>query len=70
VKIVGSATLRIASPPGGGSPLIRFVSPPDPLEFGASTAAPSDLAFVQYLGDPPDFQVVDSNGSSWPSRIG
>lgn len=28
VKIVGSGTLRIASAPGGGAPVIRFVAPP------------------------------------------
>ena len=50
VKIVGSGTLRIASAPGGGAPLIRFVAPPDPLDPAAPTGAIVSLGF-----EPPHF---------------
>jgi hypothetical protein len=45
VKIVGSGTLRIASAPGGGAPVVRFVAPPDPLDPGAPTGALVGLTF-------------------------
>src|SRR6476469_2079345 len=45
VRIVGSGTLRIASVSGGGAPLIRFVSPPDPLDPAAPTGAVFGLGF-------------------------
>ncbi|WP_426163647.1 hypothetical protein [Sandarakinorhabdus sp. DWP1-3-1] len=45
VKIVGSGTLRIASAPGGGAPVIRFVAPPDPFDPDAPTGALVGLTF-------------------------
>jgi hypothetical protein len=45
VKIVGSGTLRIASSPDGGAPVIRFVAPPDPLDPNAPTGALVGLTF-------------------------
>ena len=56
VKIVGSGTLRIASAPGGGAPLIRFVAPPDPLDPAAPTGAIVSLGF-----EPPHFFLGSSD---------
>jgi hypothetical protein len=56
VKIVGSGTLRIASAPGGGAPVIRFVAPPDPFDPGAPTGPLVTLGF-----EPANFFLGSSD---------
>lgn len=64
VRITGSGTLRIASNPTGGGPIIRFVSAPDPLDPDTPTGAVFSLGF-----DPPHFFIGGSDFGMTVDRL-
>jgi len=64
VRIAGTGTIRIASNPGGGAPVLRFISFPDPLDPGAPTGAVFTIGF-----DPPHFFLGGSDFGMTVDRL-